>query len=54
MPAAKQDTSKINAVSGGKLNETGIIRAIAIGGLSPGIAPITKPTITPISIAKIF
>ena len=54
MPAAKQDTNRIKAVSGGKLNETGIIKAIAIGGLKPGIAPITRPTTTPTSIANKF
>ena len=54
IPAAKQETSKINAVSGGNWNDTGIINAIAIGGLNPGIAPITSPTKTPSNIARRF
>tara|TARA_B100000242_G_C42750596_1_gene349954 strand:+ start:238 stop:402 length:165 start_codon:yes stop_codon:yes gene_type:complete len=38
---------RIRASVGGKLKETGIKRAIAIGGLKPGIAPITNPIKTP-------
>tara|TARA_Y100001968_G_scaffold98368_2_gene88398 strand:+ start:4181 stop:4438 length:258 start_codon:yes stop_codon:yes gene_type:complete len=52
IPAAKHETIKINAVSGLKEKETGINKAIAIGGLSPGMAPITRPTETPSNIAK--
>ena len=47
MPAAKQESNKIIAVAGGYSNETGISKAMAIGGLSPGIAQMTSPTHTP-------
>jgi len=52
IPAAKQDTIRMSAVSGSNEKDTGISSAIAIGGLNPGIAPITNPTETPRSIAK--
>jgi len=39
----------ISAVCAGQVNEIGIIRAMAIGGPSPGMAPTTSPTTMPIS-----
>ncbi len=54
MPAAKQDTRRIRAVSAGMLNDTGISSAIAIGGDRPGIAPMTSPMTTPRIIAVKF
>ncbi len=44
----------IRAVSGAMWNERGIIKAIAMGGFSPGMAPMTSPTITPNNMAEMF
>jgi hypothetical protein len=51
IPAAYVATINIRAVSGGHSNEIGIIRAIAIGGPRPGIAPTIRPTTIPRNIA---